>query len=66
MTSKTLLANLRNFFRRQISGGVRVTAFAEQLADDVFHRHFLHVDVAYIAGIKELPAGFGDSRARNF
>lgn len=42
------------------------TALTKQLANYLFDRHFLHVDVADIARLKNFPASFSDFRARDF
>jgi len=55
-----------SFRRYDIGIVILILTFPEQLTDDVFNRDFLHVYVAYIARIKELPAGFSDSSSRNF
>ena len=40
-------------------------AFAKELANHFFHRHFLNVDVAHVARFEQFTAGLGDFCARD-
>src|SRR5437762_948995 len=52
------LACSRGVCDRQLSGAIIFLSFAEQLANHLFHRHLLDVNVANVAGLEESPAGF--------
>src|SRR6267154_3313549 len=59
MTNGAASLTDRCSFRGQHTGSRTIfTCFAEQLADHVFYRHFLHVYVADVAGLEKFPAGF--------
>src|SRR4029453_13810219 len=65
----TCVAALTNVCRFHNGGAHCVTmvmCFTEELADHVFHRHFLHVNVADVAGFEKSSAGFGNLCAWNF
>src|SRR5262245_6781143 len=59
-------AHVCRFCSGEIWRAVTFVCFAEQLADDVFHGHFLHIDVANITGVEKSPAGFRNLCAWNF
>src|SRR5215471_11185998 len=64
----TCVAALTNVCRFRNGGSRYATmfvCFTEELSDHVFHRHFLHVDIADVAGLEKSSAGLCNLRPWN-
>jgi len=60
------LSHARSLRRCHVRRAVPFVCFTKQLPNHVFHRHFLHVYVADVAGLEKSPAGFRNLCAWNF